>query len=276
MKRWTKKLSNSLTVRLSTAHVCNILYEYIIVQYRRGNTPPGTNHRTLATRQYLNKHKLPLLPPLIPTVTLFTPSCNLGSRSALLAVSRSQCRLLPQIDPDDILHTAPVMLRLPHIRQPGSPGPLLCSLHHLDALDEGTIDLVPDLDTHAGKLTTQQDRRIDAPAADVEAHAGKGLASALPHEENIADASTFRIRFGEETGALALGVEKRDLGCCHGGDGVRAGLLDGVALLRSREGFVWEVQCQRGGKPDSRLIQCDGQVAWELTPRPSDGWRWWW
>ena len=83
--------------------------------------------------------------------------------------------------------------------------------------------------------------------SDVYTHAGEGVAGALPHEQDVADARGFGVVFCEEAGSGAGGVEKGCLGVGYGCKRVGAGFFD-VA----RCGFEdW----------DAELVACDIALA---------------
>ncbi len=104
------------------------------------------------------------------------------------------------------------MFLLPQIREPRSARTLLLPLHHLYALNIGAVDLKPHLDADARELVPQQDPSIDAPSPDVDAHACKRIAGPQAHEQDVAHARAFGVRFGEERRARPGGVEQGDLG----------------------------------------------------------------
>ena len=200
------------------------------------HTPSHCVH-TLAFVKYRSNmlhphHNLPLLPP---SLYLLLPAQHGARRLLLSALGCAQTRLLPQIQPNHVLHIPSIMLDCAHVRQSRTSRPLRRALHNLDALHQRTVDLVPHLHAHAGELAAQQDRRVDAAAPDVDAHAGEGVAGALAHEQDVADARAFGVVFCEEAGSRAGGVEQGGLGSGDGGDGVGAGFLD-VALRVGEDG----------------------------------------
>lgn len=133
-------------------------------------------------------------------------------RISSLCLARPQHLPLPDVLRDDILHAARVMLRLAHVVQPRSVRPLAPALHDLDALDVRAIHFVPHLDADARELVAQQDRRVDAPPPDVDAHAREGVAAPLPHQQDVANFGRLGVRGGEEARARPGGVEDGELG----------------------------------------------------------------
>lgn len=135
------------------------------------------------------------------------------------------------------------MLNSTHIRQPRTSRPLRCALHNLDTLYQGTVHFVPHLHAHARELSAQKDRGVHAPAPDVDAYAGEGVAGALADKQDVADTSAFGIVFSEEAGSSAGGVEEGGLGGCYGSEGLRAGFLD-VCGFGGEDGnaevFAWD------------------------------------
>ena len=86
--------------------------------------------------------------------------------------------LLPQILPHDPIHTAYIVSRLAHIVQLRPPRPLLLPLHNLNALNVGTVDLKPHLDSNPRELVAEEDGSVDGlvALANVEADAGERIA----------------------------------------------------------------------------------------------------
>jgi hypothetical protein len=124
---------------------------------------------------------LPLLPA--PLVLLTAHHRRRRALTLLLpSICRTQRSLLPEIQPNHILHTAAIMLNSAHIRQPRSPRPLRRALHNLDALYQRTVDFVPHFYAHASELASQKDGSVDAAAPDVDAYAGEGVAGSLANE----------------------------------------------------------------------------------------------
>jgi hypothetical protein len=192
------------------------------------------NVRTrISTYAIAHETNLPLLPPTL----VFLPTHHRRRRTLalLLSIRRTQRSLLPKIQPNHILHTAAIMLNSAHIRQPRSSRPLGCALHNLDALYQRTVDFVPHLHAHAGKLAAQQNGGVDAAAPDVDTDAREGIAGALAYEEDVADACAFGVVFCEEAGSCAGGVEHSGVGGGYGSEGVGAGFLD-----------VWFCGCEDG------------------------------
>lgn len=177
--------------------------------------------------QVLFSHDIPRkhLPLLAPPLALLSAHGRLH-RIPLTSIRRTQRRLLSQMQPDHILHTTPIMLNLPHIRQSRASRPLSRPLHNLDALDKRTVHFIPHLHADTRQLAAQQDRSVDAAPPDVDAHAGEGVAGALPHEQDVADARAFWVVSREEAGASAGGVEDGGLGLSDGCDGFGADFLD--------------------------------------------------
>lgn len=60
-------------------------------------------------------------------------------------------------------------------------------------------------------MVAQQNCRVDAALADVDAHACEGLAGVCAHEEDVADFCGFGVFFGEEAPSSAGGVEGGEL-----------------------------------------------------------------
>ncbi len=85
--------------------------------------------------------------------TSFLPLLLIASLLLVRCTSKSTPR--PLIIQDNILHTAHIMLRLPHIRQSRSSRPLLSSLYDLDALHIRTVDLIPHLNSNSRQLISQ-------------------------------------------------------------------------------------------------------------------------
>lgn len=115
------------------------------------------------------------------------------------------------------------MSRPAHVVQPSPSRSLLFPLHDLDALDIGRVDLIPHLHSHASQVVTEQDRGVDALAADVEADSGVLVAVLEADEEDVADVCAVGVFAAEEAGAGAGGIESGYLGGGEGGDGVFAG-----------------------------------------------------
>src|SRR4030081_244233 len=116
---------------------------------------------------------------------IYAPSSNASNRTvepaslppalALLLANHIAILLGPEPCPrplileHDILNTATIMLRFPHICQPGPSCSLLFPLHNLYALNVRTVDLIPHLHTHPRQLVAQQDAGIDTAPSDVDA-----------------------------------------------------------------------------------------------------------
>lgn len=124
------------------------------------------------------------------------------------------------------------MLRLAHVIESSSPRALRLALHDFNTLDIRAVDLVPHLDTDAGHLVAEEDRRVDfgVALADVEADAGERVAGLLAHEQDVADAGAVGVCGVEKTSTSAGGIEGFDL---RGGQGA-----DGVGALFARGGFL--------------------------------------
>jgi hypothetical protein len=129
-------------------------------------------------------HPIPSHLPLLPPALLLAAHHRRRRTRALLLASirRTQRRLLPEVNPDHILHAASVMFDKAHVCQARTSRPLRRALHDLDALHQRTVHLVPHLHAHARELPAEQDRRVDAAAPDVDADACEGVAGALPHK----------------------------------------------------------------------------------------------
>lgn len=111
-----------------------------------------------------------------------------------------------------MVHTANIVLGLPHIRQLGSPCPLLGPLDNLDARHILTVDFKGHLRSDLGQLASQQDARLDAPSPDPKQDAAKRLGRFLGrHHQNIAHACRLRVVLGEELGACPRGIHLFDL-----------------------------------------------------------------
>lgn len=130
----------------------------------------------------------------------------------------------------NVLDTADIMLRLAHVIQSGASRSLLPPLNDLDTLDVGTVDLVPHLDANAGQLVSQQDGRVDACAADVQAHARERVAGLLAYEQDVANVCAVWVFLAEEAASGAGWIEDGELGLSQGGDGLFACLCGGGTL----------------------------------------------
>lgn len=90
----------------------------------------------------------------------------------------STYRPLPLILPNNVLHAPDIMRRLAHVVQSSAPRSPLTPLHNFHAIHIRAVDLEPHLNANTRELVAEQNGGVDALAADVEAHAGEGIAAA--------------------------------------------------------------------------------------------------
>lgn len=140
-----------------------------------------------------------------------------------LDLRATQHSSLPLVLSNDIIHAAHIMSRLAHVIKSSPSRSLLLSLHNLNALYIGRVNLIPHLHAHASQVVAEQNGGVDALAADVEADTSVLVAVLEANEEDVADVCAVGVFAGEEAGAGAGGVESGDLGGGEGGDGVFAG-----------------------------------------------------
>jgi hypothetical protein len=213
------------TIKFTTCswrcHICTIVF---VQSETHLTTLPYDTSSSIIPCSLVSSSHLPLLPSTF--VLLSTHHRRRSTTLLLPTLRRTQRRLLPEIQPDHILHAPSIMLNSTHIRQSRSSRPLRRALHNLNALHKRTVDLIPHLHAHACQLATEQDCGVDSATPDVDAYAGEGVASALADEQDVADTRAFGVVFCEEAGAGVGGVEEGGLGGCYGCDGVGAGLLN--------------------------------------------------
>lgn len=79
---------------------------------------------------------------------------------------------LPQLD--QMVYVAHIMLRLPHVRELGTPCALRTTPDNLYAADSRAVDLEPYLDGCLGQRVAEQYRRVGSAAAECKEDAGEG------------------------------------------------------------------------------------------------------
>lgn len=136
--------------------------------------------------------------------------------SPFLSSTTSDGSLCALVLKNNILHASHIVLRLPHIRQPSSPGPFLLSLNNFNTVNVRTVDLVPHLHTYSCQFIPEQYRRINPSSTDIDTDSSKGITGLQSYEEDITDFSTLRIGLCEKLCSSPSRIKSRYLFLVNG------------------------------------------------------------
>lgn len=165
--------------------------------------PSSYEHSPTSTQQ---GHLLPL-GTLCPCLCL---GLGPGLLCALVAGTQDVTRLAPSGDGG--VDVATVVLGLAHVGEAGAAGALGAALDDVNADDVAAVDLEPHLHTDLGQGGSQQDGRVDAGAADRQAHAREGLyGPARRHHQHVADLDALPVGSVKQPRSRAPRVHVLDL-----------------------------------------------------------------